>query len=68
MKDAVIKLTLSKTAAGWYVEHEANGERHSYSVACEAGEWDALNPALAGTFETPFKTPEKKEPQKEKKK
>lgn len=66
MKDAVIKLTLSKTANGWYAEYEANGEKHGYSVACEAGEWDALNPALAGTFETPFAAPENEKPKKEK--
>ena len=65
MKDAVIKLTLSKTAVGWYAEYEANGEKHGYPVACEADEWDALNPALAGTFETPFISPEKKRLQEE---
>ena len=66
MKDAVIKLTLSKTANGWYAEYEANGERHGYSVACEADEWDALNPALAGTFETPFVVPKNEKQKKEK--
>ena len=62
----VIKLKIMRTANGYYVEHEANGERHGYSVACEAGEWDALNPALAGTFETPFVVPKNEEPKKEK--
>lgn len=50
----VVKLTISKTANGYYVEHEADKVVNAYSVKCEAGEWDSLNPSLAGNFETPF--------------
>ena len=56
-----ITLTLYKTANGFYVEHEADKVKNGYSVDCESGEWEALNPALAGTFETPFKAPEENE-------
>lgn len=48
-----ITLTLYKTANGFYVEHEADNVKNSYAV--EGDTWEALNPALAGTFETPFK-------------
>ena len=54
-----ITLTLYKTANGFYVEHEADNVKNSYAVESEA--WDDLNPALAGTFETPFKAPEENE-------
>lgn len=54
-----ITLTLYKTANGFYVEHEADNVKNSYAVESEA--WEALNPALAGTFETPFKAPEENE-------
>ena len=54
-----ITLTLYKTANGFYVEHEADNVKNSYAVESEA--WDDLNPALAGTFETPFKVPEENE-------
>ena len=54
-----ITLTLYKTANGFYVEHEADNVKNSYAV--EGDTWEALNPALAGTFETPFKAPEENE-------
>lgn len=54
-----ITLRIMKTANGWYVEHEANDITNSYAVESEA--WDDLNPALAGTFETPFKAQEENE-------
>lgn len=54
-----ITLTLYKTANGFYVEHEADNVKNSYAVESEA--WEELNPALAGTFETPFKAPEENE-------
>ena len=54
-----ITLRIMKTANGWYVEHEANDITNSYAVEGDA--WDDLNPALAGTFETPFKAPEENE-------
>ena len=54
-----ITLTLYKTANGFYVEHESDNVKNSYAVESEA--WDDLNPALAGTFETPFKAPEENE-------
>ena len=54
-----ITLRIMKTANGWYVEHEAGDATNSYAVESEA--WDDLNPALAGTFETPFKAPEENE-------
>ena len=50
-----ITLRIMKTANGWYVEHEASDATNSYAVEGDA--WEALNPALAGTFETPFKAP-----------
>lgn len=53
-----ITLTLYKTANGFYVEHEADNVKNSYAVDCEAGEWEALNPARVGTFDTPFKVAE----------
>ena len=56
-----ITLTLYKTANGFYVEHEADNVKNSYAVDCDADEWEALNPALAGTFETPFKVPKENE-------
>ena len=56
-----ITLTLYKTANGFYVEHEADKVKNGYSVDCESGEWEPLNPALAGTFETPFKVLEENE-------
>ena len=56
-----ITLTLYKTANGFYVEHEADNVKNSYAVDCEAGEWEALNPARVGTFETPFKVAETSE-------
>lgn len=59
-----ITLTLYKTANGFYVEHEADNVKNSYAVESEA--WDDLNPALAGTFETPFKAPEENENSAEK--
>lgn len=59
-----ITLTLYKTANGFYVEHEADNVKNSYAVESEA--WDDLNPALAGTFETPFKAPEENESSVEK--
>lgn len=61
-----ITLTLYKTANGFYVEHEADKVKNGYSVDCESGEWEPLNPALAGTFETPFKAPEENESSVEK--
>ena len=54
-----ITLRIMKTANGWYVEHEAGDATNSYAVEGDA--WEALNPALAGTFETPFKVPEENE-------
>ena len=54
-----ITLTLYKTANGFYVEHEADNVKNSYAVEGDA--WETLNPALAGTFETPFKAPEENE-------
>lgn len=51
-----ITLTLYKTANGFYVEHEADNVKNSYAVEGDA--WEALNPARAGTFETPFKEAE----------
>lgn len=54
-----ITLRIMKTANGWYVEHEASDATNSYTVEGDA--WEALNPALAGTFETPFKAPEENE-------
>ncbi|MGP1445284.1 MAG: hypothetical protein ACTTI6_05675 [Treponema sp.] len=54
-----ITLRIMKTANGWYVEHEASDATNSYAVEGDA--WEALNPALAGTFETPFKAPEENE-------
>ena len=54
-----ITLTLYKTANGFYVEHEADNVKNSYAVEGDA--WEELNPALAGTFETPFKVPEENE-------
>lgn len=54
-----ITLTLYKTANGFYVEHEADNVKNSYAVEGDA--WEALNPARAGTFETPFKAPEENE-------
>ena len=54
-----ITLRIMKTANGWYVEHEASDATNSYAVEGDA--WEALNPALAGTFETPFKVPEENE-------
>ena len=54
-----ITLRIMKTANGWYVEHEASDAKNSYAVEGDA--WEALNPALAGTFETPFKVPEENE-------
>lgn len=54
-----ITLTLYKTANGFYVEHEADNVKNSYTVEGDA--WEALNPARAGTFETPFKAPEENE-------
>ena len=54
-----ITLRIMKTANGWYVEHEAGDVTNSYAVESEA--WEELNPALAGTFETPFKAPEEHE-------
>ena len=51
-----ITLRIMKTANGWYVEHEAGDVTNSYAVEGDA--WEELNPALAGTFETPFKAPE----------
>ena len=54
-----ITLRIMKTANGWYVEHEAGDVTNSYAVEGDA--WEALNPALAGTFETPFKAPEENE-------
>ena len=59
MESKNITLRIMKTANGWYVEHEANDVTNSYAVESEA--WEALNPALAGTFETPFKAPEENE-------
>ena len=59
-----ITLRIMKTANGWYVEHEANGITNSYAVEGDA--WETLNPALAGTFETPFKAPEENESSVEK--
>ena len=59
-----ITLRIMKTANGWYVEHEAGDVTNSYAV--EADAWEALNPALAGTFETPFKAPEENENSAEK--
>ena len=53
-----ITLRIMKTANGFYVEHEADKVKNGYSVDCESGEWEPLNPALAGIFETPFKAPE----------
>ena len=54
-----ITLTLYKTANGFCVEHEADNVKNSYAVEGDA--WEALNPARAGTFETPFKAPEENE-------
>lgn len=54
-----ITLRIMKTANGWYVEHEAGDVTNSYAVEGDA--WEELNPALAGTFETPFKVPEENE-------
>ena len=54
-----ITLRIMKTANGWYVEHEASDATNSYAVEGDA--WEALNPALAGTFETPFKVLEENE-------
>ena len=54
-----ITLRIMKTANGWYVEHEAGDVTNSYAVEGDA--WDDLNPALAGTFETPFKAQEENE-------
>ena len=51
-----ITLTLYKTANGFYVEHEADNVKNSYAV--EGDDWEALNPARVGTFETPFKAAE----------
>ena len=59
MESKNITLRIMKTANGWYVEHEANDITNSYAVEGDA--WDDLNPALAGTFETPFKVPEENE-------
>lgn len=59
MESKNITLRIMKTANGWYVEHEANDVTNSYAVESEA--WEALNPALAGTFETLFKAPEENE-------
>lgn len=59
-----ITLRIMKTANGWYVEHEANDITNSYAVEGDA--WETLNPALAGTFETPFKAPEGNESSVEK--
>ena len=59
-----ITLRIMKTANGWYVEHEANDITNSYAVEGDA--WETLNPALAGTFETPFKAPEENESSVEK--
>ena len=59
MESKNITLRIMKTANGWYVEHEANDITNSYAVEGDA--WDDLNPALAGTFETPFKAPEENE-------
>lgn len=50
----VITLKIMRTANGYYVEHEADRVINSYSVTCEADEWNGLNPALANSFETPF--------------
>lgn len=50
----VIKLKIMRTANGYYVEHEADKVITSYSVTGKANDWAALNPALAGSFETPF--------------
>ena len=54
-----ITLRIMKTANGWYVEHEAGDVTNSYAVEGDA--WEELKPALAGTFETPFKAPEENE-------
>lgn len=59
MESKNITLRIMKTANGWYVEHEANDITNSYAVESEA--WDDLNPALTGTFETPFKAQEENE-------
>ena len=59
-----ITLRIMKTANGWYVEHEAGDVTNSYAVEGDA--WETLNPALAGTFETPFKAPEENENSAEK--
>lgn len=53
-----ITLTLYKTANGFYVEHEADNVKNSYAVDCDANEWEVLNPARVGIFETPFKAAE----------
>ena len=59
-----ITLRIMKTANGWYVKHEAGDVTNSYAVEGDA--WETLNPALAGTFETPFKAPEENENSAEK--
>lgn len=64
MESKNITLRIMKTANGWYVEHEANDVTNSYAVEGDA--WKELNPALAGTFETPFKVPEENENSAEK--
>ena len=56
MESKNITLRIMKTANGWYVEHEASDATNSYAVEGDA--WETLNPALVGTFETPFKAPE----------
>lgn len=54
-----ITLRIMKTANGFYVEHEADNVKNSYAV--EGDDWEALNPARVGTFETPFKAAETQE-------
>ena len=55
----VIKLKIMRTANGYYVEYEADKVITSYSVTGKVNDWAALNPALVGIFETPFKVPKK---------
>ncbi len=47
-----MKLNILKTANGFYVEHESNGEMIGYSVV--GNNWEDLNPKKHGITESPF--------------